>query len=70
LRIAGIVSIALVCVELALGVTAILGALPIGIAVAHNWLAALLLLALLRLFALSRSPSATPIDPPLSAQVI
>ena len=55
LRIAGIVSIALVSIELALGVTAILGALPIGIAVAHNWLAALLLLVLLWLFALSGS---------------
>ena len=55
LRIAGIASIVLVCAEMALGVTAVLGAVPIAVAVAHNWLAALLLLALLKLFAESRS---------------
>jgi heme A synthase len=35
-------------------VTAVLSSLPIGLAVAHNWLAGLLLLALLKLLALSR----------------
>ena len=37
---------------------AILAGLPIGIAVAHNWLAAILLLGLLRLFALCRNRQA------------
>jgi len=55
LRIAGVASIVLVSAELSLGVTAVLGAVPIAVAVAHNWLAALLLLALLKLFAESRS---------------
>ena len=40
---------ALVLAEFALGITAILTGLPIGLAVAHNWLAALLLLAMLKL---------------------
>lgn len=51
LRITGVVAISLVAAEFALGVAAILSGLPIAVAVAHNWLAALLLLALLRLFA-------------------
>lgn len=47
-----------VAAELAVGVAAILGGLPIGIAVAHNWLAAMLLLALLRLLAICRHEQA------------
>jgi cytochrome c oxidase assembly protein subunit 15 len=58
LRIAGIASIMLVSAEVSLGVTAVLGTLPIAVAVAHNWLAALLLLALLALFAESRAKNA------------
>ena len=50
LRIAGYVAMTLVTLEFVLGVSAILTGLPITIAVAHNWLAALLLLALLNLF--------------------
>jgi cytochrome c oxidase assembly protein subunit 15 len=49
LRVAGIVAMSLVTMEFALGVSAIMSGLPIGVAVAHNWLAALLLLALLKL---------------------
>jgi heme A synthase len=41
----------LVIFEFLLGVSAIMTGLPIAVAVAHNWLAALLLLALLKLFA-------------------
>ena len=48
--------IALVASEFAVGVAAILTDLPIGIAVAHNWLAAVLVLALIRLLALSTKP--------------
>jgi cytochrome c oxidase assembly protein subunit 15 len=40
--------------EFILGVTAVLTGLPIVLAVAHNWLAGLMLLALLKLMALSR----------------
>ena len=50
--------IALVALEFSVGVAAILTDLPIGIAVAHNWLAAILLLGLLRLFALCRNRQA------------
>ncbi len=47
--------IALVTVEFGVGIAAVLTDIPIGVAVAHNWLAALLLLALLRLLALCRN---------------
>ena len=53
-----ILVLVLVAAEFSVGVAAILGELPIGVAVAHNWLAAMLLLALLRLLALSRPPQA------------
>ena len=45
----------LVAAEFSVGVAAIVTDLPIGVAVAHNWLAAILLLGLLRLLALSRN---------------
>lgn len=45
----------LVTAEFSVGVAAIVTDLPIGVAVAHNWLAAILLLSLLRLLALSRN---------------
>jgi len=48
----------LVVAEFAVGVAAIMTDLPIGVAVAHNWLAAILLLGLLRLLALSRNRQA------------
>ena len=50
--------IALAALEFCFGVAAILTDLPIGIAVAHNWLAAILLLGLLRLHALCRNRQA------------
>lgn len=54
-RLSGIAILALLTIEFTVGATAILTSLPIGLAVAHNWLAGLLLLALLKLLALSRS---------------
>ena len=50
LRIVGFLAMTLVTIEFVLGVSAIMTGLPIAVAVTHNWLAALLLLALLRLF--------------------
>jgi cytochrome c oxidase assembly protein subunit 15 len=44
--------VALVVAEAGVGIAAIMTDLPIALAVAHNWLAAILLLALLRLLAL------------------
>ena len=58
LGIAAVTVIALVAAEFSVGVAAILTNLPIGIAVAHNWLAAILLLSLLRLLALCTDPRA------------
>ena len=55
---AGLVVLILVAAEFSVGVAAILTDVPIGIAVAHNWLAAILLLGLLRLLALSRNGQA------------
>lgn len=49
--VAAVVVVVLVIAEFAVGVAAILSNLPISIAVAHNWLAAILLLGLLRLLA-------------------
>jgi cytochrome c oxidase assembly protein subunit 15 len=45
--------IALVTIEFLIGITAIVTSLPIGLAVAHNWIAGLLLLSLLKLLALA-----------------
>jgi len=53
-----IVVVALVVAEFSVGVAAIVANLPIGIAVAHNWLAAMLLLSLIRLLALCRATRA------------
>jgi cytochrome c oxidase assembly protein subunit 15 len=49
--VAAVVVMLLVAAEFTVGVAAILTNLPISIAVAHNWLAAILLLSLLRLLA-------------------
>jgi len=54
LRRTAIFLLALLLLEFGVGVAAVLTKLPIGLAVAHNWLAALLLLSLLKLLALSR----------------
>lgn len=58
LGVTAIAVIVLVAAEFSVGVAAILTNLPIGIAVAHNWLAAMLLLSLLRLLALCGSRQA------------
>jgi cytochrome c oxidase assembly protein subunit 15 len=52
---AGLSIVILVAAEFSVGAAAVLTDIPIGVAVAHNWLAAILLLALLRLLALSRA---------------
>lgn len=59
IRIAGIAIVALVAIEFSLGLAAVVSGLPIGIAVAHNWLAALLLLATVKLLAESRAGCGT-----------
>lgn len=58
LTAAALLVIVLVATEFTVGVAAIVTQLPIGIAVAHNWLAAMLLLGLLRLLALCRNRQA------------
>ena len=57
LKYVGCVAIALVAIEVIVGGSAILAGLPIGVAVAHNWLAGLLLLAVLKLYAESQTGS-------------
>jgi cytochrome c oxidase assembly protein subunit 15 len=54
LRRIGTIVLSVVILEFAVGVSAILTAIPIGVAVAHNWLAAILLLLLLKLLSESR----------------
>ncbi len=54
LRLIGTIVLSVVILEFAVGVSAILTAIPIGVAVAHNWLAAILLLLLLKLLSESR----------------
>ena len=56
-RAIGFIILALLVIEFSVGVAAILTSLPIGLAVAHNWLAGLLLLSLLKLLALNRKES-------------
>lgn len=51
LAVAGIAVLLLVVAETGVGIASILTDLPIGIAVAHNWLAAILVLGLIRLLA-------------------
>lgn len=50
--------VVLVATEFSLGVAAIVTQLPVAIAVAHNWIAAILLLTLIRLLALCRNQQA------------
>jgi cytochrome c oxidase assembly protein subunit 15 len=52
-RAIAIVLLILAASEFTIGVSAILSSIPIGLAVAHNWFAGLLLLALLKLLALA-----------------
>jgi cytochrome c oxidase assembly protein subunit 15 len=51
-------AVVLVIVEFSLGIAAIVTQLPVGVAVAHNWIAAILLLTLIRLLALCRNRQA------------
>lgn len=54
IRFAGVTVLLLVIIEFSIGVYAVASGLPIQLAVAHNWVAGLLLLALLRTVALNR----------------
>ena len=54
LRNAAILLILLVSAQFAIGVASVASGLPIGLAVAHNWVAGLLLLVLLKITALNR----------------
>jgi len=56
-RTIAMVIIALLTFEFLLGITAILTSIPISLAVAHNWFAGLLLLSLLKLYALATKPT-------------
>jgi len=57
-RRTGAAIVLLVLLEFSVGVTSVLSGLPIALAIAHNWLAALLLLCLVRLLALNTSARA------------
>ena len=54
MRMAGTTVLLLVLIEFSIGIAAIASNLPIGLAVAHNWLAGLLLLAILKIVSLNR----------------
>ena len=54
LRVAGGIVLLLVLAEFSIGIAAIASDLPIGLAVAHNWLAGMLLLAMLKILALNQ----------------
>ncbi len=56
-RTIAIVLMLLLASEFTIGVSSVLSGIPIGLAVAHNWFAGLLLLGLLQLLALARKPS-------------
>lgn len=57
LRIVGLAVIALITIEFSLGVAAVITGLPIGVAVAHNWIAALLVLTTIKLLSESQTAS-------------
>lgn len=59
LRVIGAVLLLLVAAEFGVGIAAIIAELPIVLAVAHNWLAAILLLVLLRLYARTNGSQAS-----------
>jgi cytochrome c oxidase assembly protein subunit 15 len=54
LRRVGIAALLLVLVEFGIGVASVLAGIPISLAVAHNWVAGLLMIVLLKMLALSR----------------
>ncbi len=57
-RTTGVVILVLILTEFSVGIASVLSGLPIALAVAHNWLAALLLLCLLKLLFLYYQDSA------------
>jgi cytochrome c oxidase assembly protein subunit 15 len=57
LRIVGFAVIALITIEFSLGVAAVVSGLPIGVAVAHNWVAGLLILTTIKLLSESQTAS-------------
>ncbi len=59
-RSVAITILILVALEFSVGIAAILTSLPLTLAVAHNWLAALLVLSLLKLRALNRHSARAP----------
>ena len=52
LRLAGAMVVILIATEFSIGIASVATGLPIGLAVAHNWVAGLLLLAMLKITAL------------------
>jgi cytochrome c oxidase assembly protein subunit 15 len=60
LRSAGLIVLLLVLMEFSIGIAAIATNLPIGLAVAHNWLAGLLLLATIKILTVNRQTQRYP----------
>jgi cytochrome c oxidase assembly protein subunit 15 len=54
----------LILLEFSVGIASVLSGLPIALAVAHNWLAALLLLSLLKLLSLQQQDNGPVLDSP------
>jgi cytochrome c oxidase assembly protein subunit 15 len=68
LRRAGVFVLLLVVLDFSVGLASVMSGLPIGLAVAHNWLAGLLLLSLLKVAALNRAEARIPPLPHLSGK--
>ena len=51
LRLTGVLVLFLILAEFSIGVASVASGLPIGLAVAHNWVAGLLLLVMLKIAA-------------------
>ncbi len=63
-RTTGVFVLLLVLLEFSVGIASVLSGLPIALAVAHNWLAALLLLSLLKLLSLQQQDNGPVLDRP------
>ena len=63
-RTTGVFVLLLVLLEFSVGIASVLCGLPIALAVAHNWLAALLLLSLLKLRSLQQQDNGPVLDRP------
>ena len=63
MRKTAMVVLTLLIVEFSIGITSVMTGLPIFLAVAHNWLAALLLLGMIKLLALTRDQPGNPASP-------